>query len=153
MLRPLFAFISVVLTLALPAQACDQDVELDRMLPAVAKFNRDETTPYNKEEIGERIRHICHYLGEHPDVVVVVRGYTDARGSSEHKLAIGHIYAEWMKKRMMLQGCDMRKITTMSFGKDKAHESDTEGLAPNRAEILLKRAAPQTDDTATLNDK
>lgn len=141
MKRIIFPGAIVWVLLANPsARACEQDAEYSRMFPAVAEFGRDPFDPINKEAISERIRHICHYLSEHPQVSLKVNGYTGPRGSAASNLARGQRYATWVMKRLILQGCDARRIALHSYGdagepQDKS-ASGAPQISPNRAEII-----------------
>jgi peptidoglycan-associated lipoprotein len=58
-------------------------------------------------------------LREYPDVEIEVAGYCDSRGSSQFNLALGQKRANAVKKYLVKGGIASRRITAISYGKDK----------------------------------
>ncbi|MDO5531013.1 peptidoglycan-associated lipoprotein Pal [Sutterella sp.] len=74
------------------------------------------------------------WLGDHPQVNIVVQGHTDERGGREYNLALGQKRSEAVRQRMQLLGVSGDRVEAVSFGKEKpfAEGHTEEAWAQNR---------------------
>jgi outer membrane protein OmpA-like peptidoglycan-associated protein len=78
-------------------------------------------------------------LKEHPEVNVVVKGYTDAIGTDAYNLRLSERRADAVKNYLVEQGISSSRITTRGYGKADpvASNATEEGRARNRrAEVV-----------------
>jgi len=59
------------------------------------------------------------WLQQHPDVQVMVEGHCSEGGSSEDNLALGLRRAGEVKTYLMHKGIDRRRLTAISYGKER----------------------------------
>ena len=59
------------------------------------------------------------YMKSHEDVKVQVAGNCDERGSTEYNLALGARRANAAKKVLVGEGIDAKRISTISYGKER----------------------------------
>lgn len=78
------------------------------------------------------------FMGRYPDLVVVVEGHCDERGSREYNLALGERRASAVKALLVSMGVSADRITTLSFGKERpAIDGHSEAAwAQNRRAVL-----------------
>lgn len=83
---------------------------------------------------NDQIKDIAKYLNDHPDIKLVINGYTDNSGrfQKNKKLSARRAYA--VKKALIENNVDAKRITTVGFGEKNptADNSTTEGRAVNR---------------------
>ena len=80
-------------------------------------FDRDRyAVPGDQKVI---LRKQAAWLIRHPQVRIVVAGYTDDRGSREYDLALGSRYAQAVNDYLAAQGVAERRIETESYGRDR----------------------------------
>lgn len=59
------------------------------------------------------------WLNQHPNLSVTVEGHCDERGTREYNLALGERRANSVKNYLVALGVDPRRITTISYGKER----------------------------------
>lgn len=59
------------------------------------------------------------WLLEHGDLNVTIEGHADERGTREYNLALGERRANSVKNYLIALGVDPRRITTISYGKER----------------------------------
>ena len=59
------------------------------------------------------------YMKNHEDVKIQIAGNCDERGSTEYNLALGARRANAAKKVLVNDGIDARRISTISYGKER----------------------------------
>ncbi|MBX3024404.1 OmpA family protein [bacterium] len=93
-------------------------------------FNSSAIEPESRPVLDEA----ANILKRHPDVQVLVKGYTDAIGSVEYNQALSVRRAEAVFRYLVNQGVDPERLTVQGFGKSNPVASnDTEaGRAQNR---------------------
>jgi outer membrane protein OmpA-like peptidoglycan-associated protein len=64
------------------------------------------------------INHAAEYLQSHPDLVVLIGGYADDRGSAEYNLALGEQRAESARKALIAAGVKPERLQIISYGKE-----------------------------------
>lgn len=74
------------------------------------------------------------YLRNNPNLVVVLEGHTDERGSAEYNLALGENRAKAVQDYLRLRGVDAAQMYVTSFGEMKpaARGSNESAWALNR---------------------
>lgn len=79
--------------------------------------------PYDSSELSEEQREILNaharYLGDHPEVQVVLEGHTDERGSREYNLALGERRAKSVLQYLNLRGVNDQQLEAISFGEER----------------------------------
>lgn len=77
-------------------------------------------------------------LGRYPELIVVVEGHCDERGSREYNLALGERRAQSVRMQLIALGIDPARIATISFGKERpaADGHDDAAWALNRRAVL-----------------
>ena len=78
---------------------------------------------FNSAEISEEANNNLLgqslYMKNHEDVKVQIAGNCDERGSTEYNLALGARRANAAKKVLVNDGIDARRISTISYGKER----------------------------------
>ncbi|MBO4480478.1 MAG: OmpA family protein [Alphaproteobacteria bacterium] len=78
---------------------------------------------FNSSEISEAARDNllgqALYMKSHDDVKVQIAGNCDERGSTEYNLALGARRANAAKKVIVDEGIDAKRISTISYGKER----------------------------------
>ncbi|NCC21528.1 MAG: peptidoglycan-associated lipoprotein Pal [Alphaproteobacteria bacterium] len=93
---------------------------------------------YDRYDLNDEARQIldmqAQWLQQYPHVTVTIEGHTDERGTREYNLALGERRATSVKNYLIALGVDPRRITTISFGKERpaVMESSPSGWAQNR---------------------
>lgn len=85
-------------------------------------------------ESQEILRKKAHWLEKNPDVVIVIEGHCDNRGTEAYNLALGERRAESAKAFLTDLGIDVTKVMTISYGEERPiNPDDTEkAWADNR---------------------
>lgn len=86
------------------------------------------------------IGHWADGLLAHPDLVVVVEGHCDERGTREYNLALGERRANAIRDVLVALGVDPARVGTISYGKERPAVSghDPEAWAANRRGVLVE---------------
>ncbi|HLE08724.1 MAG TPA: peptidoglycan-associated lipoprotein Pal, partial [Thermodesulfobacteriota bacterium] len=58
-------------------------------------------------------------LKEDKKIKILIEGHADERGSSEYNIALGERRADAAKKYLVNLGVDSRRMSTVSYGKEK----------------------------------
>ncbi len=79
----------------------------------------------------------AQWLQQYPHVMISIEGHTDERGTREYNLALGERRATAVKNYLIAMGVDPRRITTVSFGKERpaVHASNPSAWAQNRRSV------------------
>ena len=85
------------------------------------------------------ISHWAEGLIAHPDLVVIVEGHCDERGSREYNLALGDRRANAVRELLIAMGVGPSRIGTISFGKERPAVAGhtPEAWAANRRGVLV----------------
>ena len=78
-------------------------------------FNSSEIS----KEANDNLLAQSLYMKNHEDVKVQIAGNCDERGSTEYNLALGARRANAAKKVLVNDGIDARRISTISYGKER----------------------------------
>lgn len=98
---------------------------------------------YDRYDLTEEARKVlelqAQWLKEYPHVAVTIEGHTDERGTREYNLALGERRAMAVKNYLVAMGVDPRRITTVSYGKERpaVHESNPSAWAQNRRSVTI----------------
>lgn len=92
-----------------------------------------------KDEDREIITVHAEFLASHSDIMIVLEGHADERGSREYNIALGEKRAKAVKQLMTLQGVAENQVQVISFGEERpvalGHDASAWGLN-RRVEIL-----------------
>lgn len=79
-----------------------------------------------KDDAREIIKKHAEWLNKNKDVMIVVEGHCDERGTAEYNLALGERRANAAAKFLVDLGIDAKRIKTLSYGEelplDKGHD-------------------------------
>ena len=85
------------------------------------------------------IKRWAEWMNAYGQIVVIIEGHADERGTREYNLALGERRATAVKNFMISMGVDASRIATISFGKERpVVEGHTEAAwAQNRRGVLV----------------
>jgi len=72
-----------------------------------------------REDAKPALQKVADYMKKNKDVKIRVEGNCDERGTSEYNMALGERRAASAKKYLVGLGVDEKRLTTISFGKEK----------------------------------
>jgi len=81
----------------------------------------------------------ARWLQQYPSVNITLEGHADERGTREYNLALGARRAQAVKSFLVALGVDPRRISTLSYGKERpaALGSNAEAWAQNRRGVTI----------------
>ncbi|HAU22460.1 MAG TPA: peptidoglycan-associated lipoprotein Pal [Erythrobacter sp.] len=81
----------------------------------------------------------AQYLARYPQISITVEGHADERGTREYNLALGERRANSAKNYLVGLGVDPRRISTVSYGKERpvALGSNEQAWAQNRRAVSV----------------
>ena len=97
---------------------------------------------YDSAELGtdaiEHFVNIAEFLADKPDVILIVEGHCDERGSRDYNLALGDRRAAAVRDILVANGMSTARIRTVSYGKERpiAVGSSPEIWARNRRAMI-----------------
>lgn len=116
--------------------------ELNRMLADVAGgntvlFDFDSSAVNLKAQAI--LKKAANFINSSGAQSVIVEGHCDERGTREYNLALGDRRAVAVKKYLVGLGVNPNKMTTVSYGKERAAnaEHNAEAWAQNRRSVLV----------------
>ena len=88
----------------------------------------------------ETLRKQAAWLRKNSDINVVLEGHADERGTREYNLALGERRANAAKDYLMTYGISGKRISTISYGKEKPVNPGSDALAwsQNRRAVTVK---------------
>tara|TARA_B100000795_G_C22467247_1_gene311593 strand:- start:24 stop:503 length:480 start_codon:yes stop_codon:yes gene_type:complete len=88
----------------------------------------------------DTLRKQATYLRKNKKLKVVLEGHADERGTREYNLALGEKRANSAKDYMMTYGISGKRISVISYGKEKPVNSSSTPLAwsQNRRSVTVK---------------
>ena len=88
----------------------------------------------------ETLRKQSTYLRKNKDLNVTIEGHADERGTREYNLALGERRANAAKDYLMTYGISGKRISVISYGKEKPVNPDSSSLAwsQNRRSVTVK---------------
>lgn len=114
-----------------PAAAVEPPVKRRFVLRSVHfDFDRSEIRPEDTPVLDEAVR----VLMDEPNIVVVVEGHTDSRGSEEYNLALSERRIRAVRDYLIGHGITPNRLSTEAFGESKpvASNDTDDGRAQNR---------------------
>ena len=88
----------------------------------------------------ETLRKQASYLRKNSKINVVLEGHADERGTREYNLALGERRANSVKDYLMTYGISGKRISVISYGKERPVNSESTPLAwsQNRRSVTVK---------------
>jgi len=88
----------------------------------------------------ETLRKQATYLRKNKNLNVTIEGHADERGTREYNLALGERRANAAKDYLMTYGISGKRISVISYGKERPANSDSSSLAwsQNRRSVTVK---------------
>ena len=88
----------------------------------------------------ETLRKQATYLRKNKNLNVAIEGHADERGTREYNLALGERRANAAKDYLMTYGISGKRISTISYGKEKPVNPGSDALAwsQNRRSVTVK---------------
>ena len=88
----------------------------------------------------ETLRKQSTYLRKNKKLNVTIEGHADERGTREYNLALGERRANAAKDYLMTYGISGKRISTISYGKEKPVNPGSDALAwsQNRRSVTVK---------------
>ena len=101
-------------------------------------FATNKTTLTTKSR--ETLRKQATYLRKNKNLNVTIEGHADERGTREYNLANGERRANAAKDYLMTYGISGKRISTISYGKEKPVNAGSDALAwsQNRRSVTVK---------------
>ena len=98
--------------------------------------NRSTLTSASRDTLRKQ----ADYLRKNKDLNVVLEGHADERGTREYNLALGEKRANTAKDYLMTYGISGKRISVISYGKEKPVNSASTPLAwsQNRRSVTVK---------------
>lgn len=92
-------------------------------------------------EHTQNLEKLSIYLLNNPNTNITVEGHCDESGTREYNLALGERRARVVKEYLMAMGIDEKRITIISYGKERPVNSDKteEGDRANRRVEIRER--------------
>lgn len=82
------------------------------------------------------------WMKAHPDTTLQVEGHCDRHGSIEYNLALGERRAKTVKSYMVNLGANAKRLTTISYGKEKLldpSETESADAKNRRANFVIQK--------------
>ncbi len=88
----------------------------------------------------ETLRKQATYLRKNKKLSVTIEGHADERGTREYNLALGERRANAAKDYLMTYGISGKRLSVISYGKEKPVNTGSNGLAwsQNRRAVTVK---------------
>jgi peptidoglycan-associated lipoprotein len=94
------------------------------------------------QEAKDRLKKQAEWLVAHSNVIATIEGHCDERGSRNYNLALGLRRAEAAEKFLITQGIDQRRLTVVTYVKDKpeveGHNKNAWRLNRRAVAIIIK---------------
>lgn len=107
------------------ASVASKDMSFDPMGSDSGNINGLQTInfDYDAATLNTESRKIlannAEWIKSHSDVTVQIEGHCDSRGSVEYNLALGERRAQSVKNYLVSLGIDGKRLTIISYGKEK----------------------------------
>lgn len=98
---------------------------------------------YDRYDLTSEARDILErqaaWLQQHQNLSITIEGHTDERGTREYNLALGERRANSVKNYLVAYGIDPRRITVISYGKERpaVPGSNSAAWAQNRRAVTV----------------
>jgi len=85
-----------------------------------------------------RLNSLTDFLKSHPNLNVLLKGYTDQRGAADFNAALAQDRVDGIKEALLEQGVDVNRVTTQAIGETESLELSSD-LANNSVDYVLDR--------------
>jgi len=85
-----------------------------------------------------RLTSLTEFLKSHPNLHVLLKGYTDQRGAADFNAALAQARVDGIKEALLEQGVDVSRVTTQAIGEAESLAL-TSDLANNSVDYVLDR--------------
>ncbi len=99
-----------------PAPTDDEATAKSRIRTVYFDFDRSDVRPDMRDEIKEN----ADIFREWSNWMITVEGHCDERGTTEYNLALGERRAIAAKQALVAEGIAATRLTTVSFGEERA---------------------------------
>ncbi len=98
-------------------------------------FDKAVLTAESKKELEKQALWLC----QHEDKQIILKGYTDPRGTQAYNLKLGERRAQAVKDFLISEGVAANRITVVSYGKKDPASSmnDPAGWAKDRRAVTV----------------
>lgn len=117
-----------------PVPAFDPNADL-----LVIYFDYDQSSI--RADQAERVAHNIQYLKDHPEVVVLLEGHCDERGTVEYNYALGERRAQTVQQALLEAGIAPERVRLVSKGEETpaVEGHDESAWAQNRRVVTLSQ--------------
>lgn len=121
------------------SQQQQSQAQQEAQLRNIRTFYFDFDTSQIKPQARNVLMAHAHYLAAHPNVHVLLQGYTDERGTQEYNLALGQRRANAVKQFLVVNGVSSSQISTISYGEEHpaAKGHNKAAWAKNRRVVMI----------------
>jgi peptidoglycan-associated lipoprotein len=83
------------------------------------------------------LRGVADWMRHYPDVLILIAGHADERGTREYNLALGGERATTVKNHLVSLGVPAQRLSTVSYGKERplVAGSNDQSHAQNRRAV------------------
>jgi peptidoglycan-associated lipoprotein len=94
-----------------------------------------------KPEFQEAIRNNARSLNDDANLVVIIEGHCDERGTTEYNLALGERRANAVRDALISEGVNVNQLDTVSYGEERpvAYGHDESSWGQNRRAAITLR--------------
>ncbi|MDR1009161.1 MAG: peptidoglycan-associated lipoprotein Pal [Rickettsiales bacterium] len=111
--------------------------DLDKRAGNIVHFSYDK---YNlSADAAKTLKKQALWLKAYPNVNIIVEGHCDERGTRKYNQALGERRADAAKRYLIANGVSAKRITTVSYGKDRpiATGNTEAAYAQNRRDVTV----------------
>jgi outer membrane protein OmpA-like peptidoglycan-associated protein len=105
-----------------------------------------------------RLDRLTKFLKSHPNLQVLLKGYTDQRGSADFNAALAQARVDGIKEALLAQGVEAIRVTTQAIGETTSQLSnndsvaDASGYLPNSSIVISGSIDPIPDSGDVISD-
>ena len=118
-----------------PAPGTQQDLVVNIGDRVFFGYDRYDLEPEGRQTLDMQ----AEWMNRYPNVNVSIEGHCDERGTREYNLALGERRANAVKNYLVALGVDPRRISTISYGKERpaVMGSNPQAWAQNRRGVSI----------------
>ena len=130
-----FSFLLVLAVLVMGLSACGSSKSDTTSETKATKAPKATETAESKKELEKQALWLC----QHEDKQIILKGYTDPRGTQAYNLKLGERRAQAVKDFLISEGVAANRITVVSYGKKDPASSmnDPAGWAKDRRAVTV----------------
>jgi outer membrane protein OmpA-like peptidoglycan-associated protein len=105
-----------------------------------------------------RLDRLTKFLKSHPNLQVLLKGYTDQRGTADFNTALAQARVDGIKEALLAQGVEAIRVTTQAIGETTSQLSnndsvaDASGYLPNSSIVISGSIDPIPDSGDVISD-